>query len=43
MTTPLFDSHSPGVSYDPLKFNWLGSLTTETGLIIVSTTAPHKE
>jgi tripartite-type tricarboxylate transporter receptor subunit TctC len=43
MTTPLLDSRNTEVKYDPLKFYWLGSLTTETGLIVVSTTAPHKE
>lgn len=43
LTMPLLDARNPEVHYDPLKFKWLGSLNTETGLIIVSSAAPHKE
>jgi tripartite-type tricarboxylate transporter receptor subunit TctC len=43
LTMPLLDARNPGVHYDPVKFRWLGSLNTETGLIIVSSAAPHKE
>ena len=43
LTTPLLDARNTEIKYDPLKFNWLGSLNTETGLIVVATDAPHKE
>jgi tripartite-type tricarboxylate transporter receptor subunit TctC len=43
LTMPLLDARNPEIRYDPLKFKWLGSLNTETGLIIVSSAAPHKE
>jgi tripartite-type tricarboxylate transporter receptor subunit TctC len=43
LTMPLLDARNPEVHFDPLKFRWLGSLNTETGLIIVSSAAPHKE
>jgi len=43
LTMPLLDARNPEVHYDPLKFKWLGSLNTETGLIIVSSAAPHKD
>jgi tripartite-type tricarboxylate transporter receptor subunit TctC len=44
LTTPLLDSRNTEIKYDPLKFNWLGSLNTETGLIVVwKASAPHKE
>jgi tripartite-type tricarboxylate transporter receptor subunit TctC len=43
LTMPLLDARNPEFHYDPLKFKWLGSLNTETGLIIVSSAAPHKE
>lgn len=43
LTMPLLDARNPAVHYDPLKFRWLGSLNTETGLIIVSSAAPQKE
>jgi tripartite-type tricarboxylate transporter receptor subunit TctC len=43
LTTPLLDARNPEVHFDPLKFKWLGSLNTETGLIVVWNTAPHKE
>jgi tripartite-type tricarboxylate transporter receptor subunit TctC len=39
---PLLESRNTELKYDPLKFNWLGSLNTETGLIVVSSAAPHK-
>jgi tripartite-type tricarboxylate transporter receptor subunit TctC len=35
----LMDQNHP---FDPLKFNWLGSLNRETNLLIVSTAAPVK-
>ena len=44
LTTPLLDARNTEVKFDPLKFNWLGSLNTETGLIVVwKETAPHRE
>jgi tripartite-type tricarboxylate transporter receptor subunit TctC len=43
LTTPLLDSRNTEIKYDVLKFNWLGSLNTETGLIVVASTTPHKE
>jgi tripartite-type tricarboxylate transporter receptor subunit TctC len=42
LTTPLLEARNIQVHYDPLEFNWLGSLNTETGLIVVWHTAPHK-
>jgi tripartite-type tricarboxylate transporter receptor subunit TctC len=42
LTTPLLEARSLQIQYDPLKFNWLGSLNTETGLIVVWHSAPHK-
>ena len=43
LTTPLLDARNPEIHYDPLKFKWLGSLNTETGLVVVWNTAPHKD
>ena len=43
LTTPLLDARNTEIKYDPLKFNWLGSLNTETGLIVVASNTPHKE
>lgn len=42
LTSPLLEARNLQIQYDPLKFNWLGSLNTETGLIVVWHTAPHK-
>lgn len=42
LTAPLLEARTENASYDPAKFNWLGSLNTETGVIIASTSAPHK-
>jgi tripartite-type tricarboxylate transporter receptor subunit TctC len=43
LTAPLLESRNTEIKYDPLKFNWLGSLNTETGLIVVwKATAPHR-
>lgn len=42
LTMPLLEASNTELRYDPLKFKWIGSLNTETGLIIVSGTAPHK-
>jgi tripartite-type tricarboxylate transporter receptor subunit TctC len=43
LTTPLLEARNPDLHYDPLKFRWLGSLNTETGLLVVWNTAPHKD
>jgi tripartite-type tricarboxylate transporter receptor subunit TctC len=43
LTMPLLEAPNAELHYDPLKFKWVGSLNTETGLIIVSSAAPHKE
>lgn len=43
LTMPLLEAPNTELHYDPLKFKWVGSLNTETGLIIVSNAAPHKE
>ena len=43
LTMPLLDARNPEIHYEPLKFKWLGSLNTETGLIIVSSATPHKQ
>jgi tripartite-type tricarboxylate transporter receptor subunit TctC len=43
LTAPLLESRNTEIKYDPMKFNWLGSLNTETGLIVVwKDTAPHR-
>jgi len=42
LTSPLLEARNLQIQYEPLKFNWLGSLNTETGLIVVWHTAPHK-
>jgi tripartite-type tricarboxylate transporter receptor subunit TctC len=43
LNMPLLEARKSEFHYDPLKFRWLGSLNTETGLIIVSSAAPQKE
>lgn len=42
LTAPLLDPRSVNFQYDPRKFNWLISLNSEAGLVIVWNTAPHK-
>ncbi len=42
LTSPLLEARNLQLQYDPMKFNWLGSLNSETGLIVVWHTAPHK-
>jgi tripartite-type tricarboxylate transporter receptor subunit TctC len=42
LTAPLLEARTENNAFEPQKFNWLGSLNTETGVIISSTTAPHK-
>lgn len=39
LTAPLLETRTENAGYDPSKFNWLGSLNTETGVIIASTKA----
>jgi tripartite-type tricarboxylate transporter receptor subunit TctC len=39
---PLLEPRNTQLEYDPLKFNWLGSLNSETGVIIASASAPHR-
>lgn len=42
LTSPLLEGRNLQLQYDPMKFNWIGSLNSETGLIVVWRTAPHK-
>ncbi len=42
LTSPLLEARNLQLQYDPMKFNWLGSLNTETGLIVVWQDAPQK-
>ncbi len=42
LTSPLLDPRTTNFQYDPRKFNWLISLNSEAGLVIVWNTAPHK-
>ncbi|MDB5507564.1 MAG: tripartite tricarboxylate transporter family receptor [Hyphomicrobiales bacterium] len=42
LTTPLLESRNIQVRYDPRRFNWLGSLNTETGLVVAWHTTPHR-
>ncbi|MFM1815508.1 MAG: hypothetical protein RLZ98_2203 [Pseudomonadota bacterium] len=41
LVSPLLETRNLEMKFDPLKFNWLGSLNTETGLIVVWHTTPH--
>lgn len=41
LTSPLLEGRNIQIQYDPLRMNWLGSLNTETGLIVVWHTTPH--
>lgn len=42
LTSPLLEGRKLQLQYDPMKFNWIGSLNSETGLIVVWSEAPHK-
>lgn len=42
LTSPLLEGRKIQIEYDPMKFNWIGSLNSETGLIVVWHTAPHR-
>lgn len=42
LTAPLLDPKQANFQYDPRRFNWLQSLNSEAGLVIVWNTAPHK-
>jgi tripartite-type tricarboxylate transporter receptor subunit TctC len=42
LTAPLLDPKQANFKFDPRHFNWLQSLNSEAGLIIVWNTAPHK-
>lgn len=42
LTSPLLEARKLQLQFDPMKFNWIGSLNSETGLIVVWHTAPHK-
>ncbi len=42
LTSPLLEGRKLQLQFDPMKFNWIGSLNSETGLIVVWHTAPHK-
>lgn len=42
LTAPLLDPKQANFQYDPRRFNWLLSLNSEAGLVIVWNTAPHK-
>ena len=41
LTSPLLDPKQANFQYDPRRFNWLQSLNSEAGLVIVWNTAPH--
>ena len=42
LTSPLLEGRKLQLQFDPMKFNWVGSLNSETGLIVVWHTAPHR-
>jgi len=42
LTAPLLDPKQVNFQYDARRFNWLQSLNSEAGLLIVWHTAPHK-
>ena len=42
LVAPLLESRNIENRYDTRKFNWLGSLNSETGVIVVRGTTPHK-
>ena len=42
LVAPLLESRNIENRYDARRFNWLGSLNSETGVIVVRTTVPHK-
>lgn len=42
LTSPLLEGRKLQLQFDPMKFNWIGSLNSETGLIVVWHTAPHR-
>ena len=42
LVAPLLESRNIENRYDARKFNWLGSLNSETGVIVVRGTTPHK-
>jgi tripartite-type tricarboxylate transporter receptor subunit TctC len=42
LVAPLLESRNIENHYDARKFNWLGSLNSETGLIVAWHTTPHK-
>lgn len=42
LTSPLLEGRKLQLQYDPMKFNWIGSLNSETGLIVVWHTMPHR-
>jgi len=41
LVAPLLESRNIENHYDARKFNWLGSLNSETGVIVARHTAPH--
>ena len=42
LVAPLLESRNIENRYDARRFNWLGSLNSETGVIVVRATTPHK-
>jgi tripartite-type tricarboxylate transporter receptor subunit TctC len=42
LVAPLLESRNIENRYDARRFNWLGSLNSETGTIVVRGTTPHK-
>ena len=42
LVAPLLESRNVENRYDARKFNWLGSLNSETGVIAVRSSTPHK-
>jgi tripartite-type tricarboxylate transporter receptor subunit TctC len=42
LLAPLLESRNIDNRYDARKFNWLGSLNSETGVVVVRNTTPHR-
>jgi tripartite-type tricarboxylate transporter receptor subunit TctC len=42
LVAPLLESRGIENHYDARKFNWLGSLNSETGVVVVRSTTPHR-
>jgi tripartite-type tricarboxylate transporter receptor subunit TctC len=42
LVAPLLESRNIENRYDARRFNWLGSLNSETGVVVVRSTTPHR-